>query len=450
MKRSEKLFEALTDVDDELLVDSIKLCKTEQKKKYKAKVIGTAAAACLVVVAAAAFVRFYQKPTTINETPHESMTERGTETYKDANDMLPVKWGLEWQYGICSETNEETNLSFLDNEDADGTLYAVNVKAPDLPEAEMLEFVAWRDSKYSKTVEYENEELECAARRVVERLVNERGISRAEAEARKFTDPEFVEARALFKKRKADIIREILKRKAKDNCALFETLKTCSEIVCSADEDLGDNTAAYLYDTDSVAVAIMKKEDIVSLTEDGVMFELACVNYGDYTILDWYSYSEVHLSGESKLTDTLCDIYENGGSDSCYVYVHLTLPEREPDEFDAAFPDDPRGAAWARVLAKFGMTEEEFNSCNDADLVQRIIDAKHADQRREEEYGALREKVFEEGEEVEWFGGYIGKSEAVLTYERALELSRLPEVAYIESELEPYTRIPQLDGIETE
>ena len=194
----------------------------------------------------------------------------------------------------------------------------------------------------------------------------------------------------------------------------------------------------------------MKKEDIVSLTEDGVMFELACVNYGDYTILDWYSYSEVHLSEESKLTDTLLDIYENGGSDSCYVYVHLTLPEREPDEFDAAFPDDPRRSAWARVLAKFGMTEEEFNSCGDADLVQRIIDAKHADQRREEEYGALREKVFKEGEEVEWFGGYIGKSEAVLSYERALELSRLPEVAYIESELEPYTRIPRLDGIETE
>ena len=40
--------------DDELLDESLKHCKTEHKKKFKTRVIGTAAAACLVAVAAAA------------------------------------------------------------------------------------------------------------------------------------------------------------------------------------------------------------------------------------------------------------------------------------------------------------------------------------------------------------------------------------------------------------
>ena len=95
---------------------------------------------------------------------------------------------------------------------------------------------------------------------------------------------------------------------------------------------------------------------------------------------------------------------------------------------------------WARALSRYGMTMEDFNNLRDGELIQEIIETKHSIQRRDDEYAALRAMIFRDGEEEEW-NSYNAESHALVTYERAMELSTLPEVSYITSFVEPVKKI---------
>lgn len=278
---------------------------------------------------------------------------------------------------------------------------------------------------------------------MIERLKKEKNINGAETSVRIYDDPGFIALRDEFYKRVYD--RELNKAKTRlpYESELIGFISDHSEkLVCRLGDE-SEGALAYLGQF-GLCIAEMTKEELKEL-DDGEYKLTVDLAYRDYDKLrfEYYGvcYSDVDLPEDGKLTRDLLEAYNNADGKALRVKVHIGLPDREPDEFDKKY--DERTALWERACAHFGMTYDEFerklNENNDPELYDTVHGYKESLLFREEEQKEVNERIFRDGETVEWQRrtGYVV---ADLTYERAVELSEVWEVAYIElhSDTVPY------------
>ncbi len=436
MKKSEILTEALGNIKDEYIEEALADKPKNKTLRFK-RVYGFASAAAVfaIIIAAAVYAVGRTNPVyPETDGPEQTATAVSTDRV-DNTDKTPIIWGSSIHDSAVVEYVKPSRIERAFAE-YPGCNYAVLIKRADI-----LNTTEFDDRITGMLAGYEKAETDAAAK-VVERLMSERGVGSREANALKFSDDEFIEAREEYFSKKTDIYREILKGRATRNSALIDKLKSdnLSQIVVCITDKLSCSAAEYFVNTDAVAIAIMDEDRIKAYMAENYEIDLAIQDYEEFEMSDFYTGSEIYLSGVGKLTETLYKMYESGDSKKIHVKVFLQLPPPEPDEFDILYPGDVRGAMWARALSRYGMTMEDFNNLRDGELIQEIIETKHSIQRRDDEYAALRAMIFRDGEEEEW-NSYNAESHALVTYERAMELSTLPEVSYITSFVEPVKKI---------
>lgn len=271
------------------------------------------------------------------------------------------------------------------------------------------------------------EEMNEAANRCIEKYMASGEMSYSEARARIYSDPEFVNARNEYLKLYGEKETAVLLERYERNKSAVEELKKYGfEVVYDArDEKYQPYLSAY----NGLAVMTATKEQLLSLEDETLVYHYylkpAAINAEDYEYTDFYSYGEVQLAENSKITNSLLQAYKeaDGGKLRVFVFIGYFGKEYTVEEIDAA------------ALAATGMTEEEYLYHADMEAADKYRETHnrltyHIDYNEE-----VVERLLKDGELVE-LQNYNSAFIAGLTYERALELCENKEIAYIALEEE--------------
>lgn len=280
------------------------------------------------------------------------------------------------------------------------------------------------------------EEMNEAADKCIEKYTASGEMSYNEARARIYSDPEFLNARSeylkLYKEKETAIL---LERYERNKGAVEELKKYGFEVVYDARDE---KYQPYLSACNALAVMTATKEQLLSLENETLEYnynlKAAAVNGEDYEYTDIYSYGEVQLAENSKITDGLLQDYKEADGEKLKVYVSIGYFGKEytAEEINAA------------ALAATGMTEEEYMYHGDMEAANKYRETHnrltyHIDYNEE-----VVERLLKDGELVE-LQNHSSAFIAELTYDRVLELCENKEIAYIALEEEIYAPVNGAD-----
>ena len=250
------------------------------------------------------------------------------------------------------------------------------------------------------------------------------------------TDPEYIGALNDYYETGCGYIKNRLRFETEIKKEALDFLfEKCDSILFDGNTE-NENEAVYLSNTASLAVIIISKGRIKELEsgDNTYFFTSASENYENAGLSKKFSQNKEIMPDDGKITYAAKEEFENASGDPLNVKIYYSLRDREPDEFDAKYgsPDDDYEARWNRVLAKYGMTREEyFNSNNiDAETVKKIQDDMHEYLNRTKETADLLDSVFLDGEMIS-YDRVNGCVTACITYDRALEIEKTWEIAVI-------------------
>jgi len=280
---------------------------------------------------------------------------------------------------------------------------------------------------YSEKCGEAQEVLEGIAEKCTASIMAERSISREEARARTFSHPDFIAAREIYRKTVAEYQAAWLSSLYEDHQNAVTVLEAMgfTPVYDATDPQYH----AYLYEVQSIAVMAGTKEQIMTLARncDGMYYLYAAMDNAQlYGQTDFYTSQEVFLPEDSSITEELLQKYALAKGETIDVVINIAYYGQEGITYES------REAIHEATLAILGMTEEEFDRCNDMETIQRYLTEKRRLLFHSDYHEDLAERVLlsEELTEIrEWAGCFF----ASLTYERALELSQEYEIAYIQS-----------------
>lgn len=259
----------------------------------------------------------------------------------------------------------------------------------------------------------------------VTELMTQRGISREEAQARKYTHPRFIAAREAYKKAVAEYANAWVPETYHQYKAAFDALRELGCAVLYTAED--PEYIPYLYERSAIGVMTATKAQLLEWKDremENQYFLAAAAKDAlelDYT--DNFTTEELMLADDSKLTDDVIAAFEQAQGDSIQVFCVIAYFGKYYDDM---------GERRQAIYEILGTTEEQYWSGGDPDgaLWERYHQVNenlifHIDYNWE-----VAEKLLADGELVEMkerSSAFI----AELTYERALELAENKEIAYI-------------------
>lgn len=275
------------------------------------------------------------------------------------------------------------------------------------------------------------EHLSDTGLRVTAELQDALGISEQEADARKYSHPDVIRARADLRTATEALRAYVLTRNLEQNRALLDTLAEKGFIpVYDASDPAYHNYLASLDAQRAIATVIGTKAQLLALDPEELnspylTFAHALRDADTLEYRDSYTYFEIHLAADSKLTDELMAAYEENGGEALPVSVKI--------------------AYWGRV---YGWQEAEnkvlwdmgFGNITDLYAYGTPEDEEEFHEKFDRLYYHLDynedvvTRLLREGELTRWdqWEEYRACSFlAELTYERALELAQDKEIAYI-------------------
>ncbi len=262
---------------------------------------------------------------------------------------------------------------------------------------------------------------------IIARIRRERDVSREEAEMRLLTDPEYLElwerqhGEALEKNRQVGEYVLDVNRDAYDFLC-----RHCDAVICTV-ADADEGSYRYLHREGGYCIAVMTKAQIRELDSGEYEYSLkgAQEGYKEFFGYNMMEDDDAILSDDSCLTPYLVRAYEEAGGEPIKVEVRIALPDLEPENVDEMY-DYPSDMFLQRAAEHYGLTLDDYYHLTDEDLRREISD--YAAKESIETYDAVRESLFEDGELI---GGWKEHAGAMLTYERAMELSAKKEVYMI-------------------
>lgn len=262
-----------------------------------------------------------------------------------------------------------------------------------------------------------------------EKIKNELGIGSSEAKARSYSHPDYIAAKEEFLKIKTDYILKWGEAMANSYSGVGEAL---SSLGLTTLYDVSDpEYAVYLYNRGAYSVMVASKAQLLALaeTEDFpylLILSGAAENTENLSPTHAYSGAEISLSSSSKLTDALIAEYEKNGGEPIEVFCKIEYYGKSYETIEelnqAALDALGLGISWW-----------DFYEMKDVD--GDIIDAYLEEKRRIIYHYDYNEQVvndnLKDGELTE-MQNWLSAFTATLTYDRALELSRIKEIAYID------------------
>lgn len=266
-----------------------------------------------------------------------------------------------------------------------------------------------------------------------ERLEEQYGISGTEARARTFSEPDFVETRNRLREVIARYnAAHLMARYQERQFMLDEVIKQGFTVLYTAEDETYQQ---YLYSRSGLGVLVGTKAEILALENLELPYLLklypASSDAAEYPVSTFeYTGEDITLSGDSKLTVELVEAFEQSAGAAIEVVIHVGFINIEIKGWDKSNSHELE----ALVYEALGLTKAEYLELYDGDWrywAERYTEAKN----RITHYADYQENVAKnyllEGElvEVDYLDSEI---RAVLTYERALEISKHKEIGYID------------------
>lgn len=268
-------------------------------------------------------------------------------------------------------------------------------------------------------------DLQRVSEECVTELMTQRGISREEAQARKYTHPRFIAAREAYKSAVAEYAEVWVPTLYRQYKAAFDALRELGCTVLYTGEDV--EYIPYLYERNAIGVMTATKAQLLEWQdkemEHQYFLAVAAEDAAEQDYTDSFTGGEIALSDDSKLTDYATAAFKLADGGSVQVLCKIAY-------FGKRYTD--RGERQQAIYAALGTTEEQYWSNGDptGELWDRYHQVNenlifHIDYNWE-----VAEKLLADGELVEMKernSAFI----AELTYERAMELAENKEIAYI-------------------
>ena len=273
------------------------------------------------------------------------------------------------------------------------------------------------------------EELDDVADRIVQEMMDTRGISGEEARARKYNDPEFIAAREAYYIACRDMSAFTVNQKLEQSDHILDKLAARGFTILydGSNPDYSVYLSSFL--RRAIGVAVGTKKQILALDGEDLFFELSlhlAMKDAANLKIDSYSDSEIHLTGDNKLTDELLAAYQENGGAALPVKVKIGYFGRRYQSWEATHMALSKvGFATKTDLNVYGTEEDE-----EAFIRERSRIYYHKDYN----YDVITRFLWD-GELLqwdEWENYYYCNFYAMLTYERAMEITQNKEIAYIE------------------
>ena len=266
---------------------------------------------------------------------------------------------------------------------------------------------------------------------IIARIRRERNVSREEAEVRVRTDPEYVAMRDSYNEACFKTECEIGKYELELNRDAYDYLcGHCDSVVCTLG-DPDEGALAYFNMENGYCVAVMTKAQIMELDSGEYDYSLRAANL-EYERMkyneDPMSDSNAILCDDSCLTQRLAEEYEKADGGPLKVHVYLALTDLEPENVDEMliYPSE----LFDQLTAEhFGMTEEEYYLTEDVEMRNNMMLYKR--ELMTESYRKIKSGLFHDGEIMSGWENADRDVLAVMSYDRAMELSAKKEVYMI-------------------
>ena len=262
---------------------------------------------------------------------------------------------------------------------------------------------------------------------IIARIRRERDVSREEAEVRLLTDPEYLE---LWERQHGETLeknKQVGEYVLDVNRDAYDYLCShCDAVICTV-ADADEGSYRYLHREEGYCIAVMTKAQIRELDSGEYEYSLkgAQEGYKEFFGYNMMEDDDAILSDDSCLTPYLAQAYEEAGGEPIKVEVRIALPDLEPGNVDELY-DYPSDMFLQRAAEHYGLTLDDYYHLTDEDLRREISD--YAAKESIEAYDAVKASLFREGELI---GGWKSVATAMLTYDRAMELSAKKEVYMI-------------------
>lgn len=313
----------------------------------------------------------------------------------------------------------------------DDDLIAVVIGGFPLPDGGY--FIEYRDSEeykaLSETLQQAQEELDDVANQIVEEMMETRGISREEARVRKYYNPDFVAAREVYHAARRDIEAFNVSQYLERSGDILDKLAALGFTILYDGSNPDYQVYLGSFFRRAIGVAVGTKEQILALNGEDLFFELylhLAMKDAANLKIDSYSESEIHLTGDNKLTDELLVAYQENGGAALPVKVKIGYFGRRYTTGDAT----------RIALNKIGFaTETDMHVYGTEEDVQNFIrERTRILYHKDYNYDVIT-RFLQENELLQWNGSdnfHNCNFYAMLTYERAMEITQNKEIAYIE------------------
>ena len=307
--------------------------------------------------------------------------------------------------------------------------------------SDMNEWSMWLNMGLRERLNAIGTEMFQVSQECSERLVEEYGISYTEARARMFSDPVFMETRSRLQSVLIQTYRFDIRARYLERGWMLDKLKEAGLTVLYTAENV--TYQPYLFTYSGLAVMVGTKEQILSLLDLELSYLIklhpAADDAADYSkkyppsTLE-YTGEEVFLAGDSKLTVELSEAYEQAAGAPLNVVIHVGFINVETKTWEKGNKDELD----ALIYKALGVTEKEYVALLYGPDSQYWMKRYAEERNRITNYGEYQDSVADkhllEGELVEMVY-YKREIRAVMTYERAMEISQHKEIGYIDREV---------------
>ena len=264
-----------------------------------------------------------------------------------------------------------------------------------------------------------------------ERLMDEYDISRTEASARMFSDPIFVEARSRLQDILAQVYSVDILARYQSRHKMLDDLEALGLTVLYTAEN--ETYQPYLGAFSGLGVMVGTKEEILSLLDMKIPYYIKLYpavedaeNYRPAPVET--TGEEILLAGDSKLTMELVEAYEQSAGAALNVVIHVGYIG---DDEEVPVKDELEAAA----IKALGLTADAFwalvDGPNGMEWMNRLREEENRIVYNVDYQENVAESYLMEGELVD-ITYYAWKIEAVMTYDRVMEISKHKEIGYID------------------
>lgn len=277
----------------------------------------------------------------------------------------------------------------------------------------------------------EKEKVSEVSNSCLERLMEEYGISRTEASARMFTDPIFVEARSRLQDILAQVYSIDILARYQSRHKMLDDLEALGLTVLYTAEN--ETYRPYLGAFSGLGVMVGTKEEILALLDMKIPYYIKLYpavedaeKYRPATLET--TGEEILLAGEGKLTVELVEAYEQSAGTALNVVIHVGYIG---DDDGVLIKDELEAAA----IKALGLTADAFWALvagpDGSEWMDRLIAEKNRIVYNEDYQENVAESYLLEGELVD-IVYHAWEIRAVMTYERAMKISKHKEIGYID------------------